>query len=84
MSQGYNVIFYSKKCKDCNNLLTLLQNEGMLGNFVLFCVDGRLREVPTHVTVVPTMIISSVNKPLIGKETFEWINKMKFFTLIKR
>jgi len=73
-----NIIFYSKNCRDCCNLLTILKNENMIQNFVLFCVDGRLHDVPPNVTMVPTMIVSGINKPLAGKETFEWINKAKF------
>lgn len=73
-----NVIFYSRKCQSCMDLLKLLENENLLGSFVLFCVDGRLSEVPSHISSVPTMVVSNVNKPLIGNETFEWINKVKF------
>jgi hypothetical protein len=80
MSQNnnINIIFYSKTCDDCKTLLTLLQNEGMLQNFVMYCVDGRLKEIPPSITTVPTMTVASINKPLVGKETFEWVNKMKF------
>ncbi len=78
MNQNMNVIFYSGKCKDCRNLLTLLENEKLLGYFVLFCVDGRLDELPSHITAVPTMIVANINKPLVCNEAFEWVNNMKF------
>jgi len=79
MSQkGMNVVFFSKRCRDCSDLLTLLKNENLLGNFVLFCVDGRLNELPSGITVVPTMIVNSINRPLVGREPFEWVNKVKF------
>lgn len=78
MGDNINVIFYSRKCNNCKNLLNLLKNENLLGYFVLFCVDGRLNEIPSHITVVPTMIVSNVNKPLVGAETFNWVNKTKF------
>ena len=77
-NRNVNVIFFSKRCRDCTDLITLLQNENLLSNFVMFCVDGRLKEVPSHITVVPTMIVSGINKPLVGKEPFEWVNKVKF------
>lgn len=76
--KSMNVIFFSKRCKDCNDLLTLLKNENLLGNFVLFCVDGRLNELPSGITMVPTMVVSGINKPLVGREPFEWVNKVKF------
>lgn len=78
MNNSINIIFYSRACPTCQNLLNVLQNENLLGNFKLFCVDERLNEVPPQIQVVPTMIVSSVNKPLVAQEIFEWIQKIKF------
>lgn len=75
---GINILFYSRACETCHNLLSLLQNENLLCNFKLFCVDERLNELPPYITVVPTMIIANINKPLVAKETFEWIQQIKF------
>jgi len=78
MSNNINIIFYSKKCKDCCNLLNILQNENMISYFRLFCVDDNMNKVPIEITYVPTMIVSTINKPLVGKEAFEWVTKAKF------
>lgn len=78
MNSGINIVFYSRECETCKNLLTLLQNENLISYFKLFCVDDRLNELPVIVTVVPTMIVSNVNKPLIAKEIFEWVQQTKF------
>ena len=78
MSQPFNVIFYSKTCNLSVTLLKILTGENLLGYFKLFCVDGQLDKVPKNITLLPTMIVSTINKPLVQKEAFEWINKIKF------
>ena len=78
MNSGINIIFYSKICNVCAQLLKILHNENMLGIFKLICVDDKIDTLPKSIKVVPTMIVSSINKPLEGKEIFEWINSRKF------
>jgi len=78
MNPGINILFYSRSCDTCKNLLKILQNENLLGYFKLYCVDGRYQELPKYITTVPTMIVSTINKPLVAAETFEWIKNMKF------
>lgn len=73
-----NIIFYSRTCNTCTKLLTILQNEGILSNFKLFCVDGRLNELPKQITIVPSMVIASTNKILVAGEIFEWLKNIKF------
>jgi|AntRauTorckE6833_2_1112554.scaffolds.fasta_scaffold25811_2 hypothetical protein len=78
MNSGVNILFYSRECTTSNNLLRLLQNENLLSYFKLFCVDDRLNEIPIAITVVPTMIVSTVSKPLVAQEAFEWVQQIKF------
>lgn len=78
MNPGINILFYSRDCETCKNLLKILQNENLLSFFKLFCVDDKLNMVPPQITVVPTMIIANLNKPLVAQETFEWITRVKF------
>lgn len=73
-----NILFYSRECNACRNLLKILKNENLLSYFKLFCVDDRLDEVPKQITIVPTMIVSNINKPLVAQEAFEWVQKIKF------
>lgn len=73
-----NIIFYSRKCPRSGMALTILQNFGLINNFKLFCVDGRLNEVPKGITQVPTMIVQNVNKPLVDNEVFEWLQAWQF------
>ena len=79
MTDNINIIFYSEKCELDKTLLRILQNENLLKFFKLWCVDGRTNKLPPYITHVPTMIVSSENKPLVGKETLAWIEKVKFF-----
>lgn len=72
-----NVLIYSRQCPSCKNLLMILQNEGLLQYFKLECVDDKLDKYPKNL-IVPTMLVVNVNRPLMGQETFEWVNQMKF------
>lgn len=73
-----NIIFYSRQCDTCNKLLQLLQSDGILSSFKLFCVDGRLNQIPPQITIVPSMIVKNNNKILVANEIFEWIKNIKF------
>ena len=73
-----NILFYSRTCPTCCNLLRVLQNEKLLCYFNLICVDDNLDKIPPQITIVPTMIVSTINRPLVAKETFEWVNRVKF------
>lgn len=77
MSMDKNLLFYSKTCKMCYNLLNVLEVEELLKFFNLVCVDDKISYLPPQIKVVPTMIVKNVNKPLVGKETFQWIELMK-------
>jgi len=72
-----NMLFYSHRCNDCRNLLLLLKNENLINYFKLICVDDKLNQFPPNM-IVPTMIINNINNPLVGYQTFEWINQIKF------
>lgn len=72
------MLFYSRSCKTCINLLNILKNENFLGYFKLVCVDDILEKLPPDM-IVPMMTLSNINQPLVAQETFGWISKMKFF-----
>jgi ADP-heptose:LPS heptosyltransferase len=73
-----NIIFYSRTCGMCQRLIKMLEHENLLSYFKLYCVDDKLDQLPIDIEVVPTMIVSTVNKPLVANETFQWIQKVKF------
>lgn len=73
-----NIFFFSYQCGTCIKVKKILENEGLINNFYQYCVDNNLDNLPPQITRIPTLIVSNINKPLIGKEIFNWINKMKF------
>jgi len=73
-----NLLFYSRQCNVCINLIKILENEGLIQYFYPVCVDDKLNKLPPQIEFVPTMIVKDQNKPLVAEETFEWIKKVKF------
>lgn len=68
-----SVLFYSRKCPNCLELLKKLREEQMLEIFdELFLVDGR-KQLPPWLTAVPTIIVPDSNKPLVGDDAFSWV-----------
>lgn len=78
MNTNVNVLFYSRQCRLCANTMNLLQNEDLLQNFKLVCVDGQLDTLPAFITEVPTLIVSNNKQPLTGQNIFKWIESIKF------
>jgi hypothetical protein len=79
MSQK-RILIYSKKCISCSNLIVLLQNMNMLLSFELVCFDDLIRQnkaLPTNIERVPALILPEMNMILQGKETFEWVDKIR-------
>jgi hypothetical protein len=60
------------------NLLTVLDNEKLLNNFKLICVDDNLNNIPPAIKKVPTMIVVGYPTPIVASETFDWIQKVKY------
>lgn len=78
MNNTVNILFYSRICSLCNNVLIALRNENLISHFKLFCVDDNLNSIPKNIKKVPTMMVEGVDKLLIEHEIFEWIKQVKF------
>lgn len=72
-----NVLFYSNRCETCRKLLMLLQNDCLLSYFKLICIDDNIDKYPKTM-IIPMMMVTNLNKPLVGRETFEWLQQIKF------
>jgi hypothetical protein len=72
-----HILFYSIKCKHCNNLLSLLNNND---DYTYISVDNN-NKIPKIIDKVPTLIINGINKPLVGKEVFTWISTQKYLNI---
>lgn len=42
------------------------------------CVDDNMHNIPPQIKRVPTMIVTGIREPLVGKQIFDWIQKIKF------
>lgn len=58
------VLFFSKKCTNCQSLWNRLTQENRLDDFVKICVDNN-NKLPPMITEVPTIFIK--DRPLITK-----------------
>ena len=81
MSLSKHILFYSNKCEHCLKLVSLIQLNGLNDNFKYILVDDSQVKLPDIIEKVPTLIIKGMNKPLVGKEVFTWINSQEFINL---
>lgn len=71
-----NVIFYSKHCKHCSELLSLINSQNLSSLVQFACVDTMQRHlIPKMVTSVPTMYTSQ--KTFVSDlECFDYIAQL--------
>jgi hypothetical protein len=74
----HNVLFYSKYCKTCNNFLILLNNELLINNFKVICMEEYVLPNNINPNIHPSMIIKNVNKMFNGDECFKWLQNIKY------
>lgn len=75
MTTKINLLLYSEKCQYCKNLMMIMNNENILNNFKLQCVDDIKHTLPRG-TIVPTLFVVGIEHPLQGKAAFEWLNSI--------
>ena len=78
-----NLLFYSRKCSDCRNLLMIMKNTKILNKFKLICTDNQKIDIPKYVRMVPTLIINNITNPLEGEDTFKWVQSIKYLNTEK-
>ena len=74
------ILIYSKKCQSSSNLIVIMQNMNLLLNFDMVCIDELIqqrRPLPPNIKTVPALILPELNSILQGRETFEWVEKMR-------
>ena len=81
MIMNKHILFYSEKCNHCSVLLTTITNTSTQDNYKFISVDNSSIKIPEIITKVPTLIVRGMNKPLVGKEVFSWINSQQFMNL---
>ncbi len=72
-----HILFYSKKCKYSNQLLSMLENNPRLMNiFLIICIDDKRYKIPKAIKSVPSAIIPSpTGDPQIykGTQLMNWV-----------
>ena len=53
-----------------------MKNINILNYFILYCIEDK--KVPNGIKIVPTLLVSSINKPLEGVNAFKWVENIKF------
>lgn len=76
-SNQIGILFYSRNCRACQQLINMMSSENMLPYFELFCIDNN-NVIPPQITTVPTMIIYNIKKMLVAEETFKWLQQFKY------
>jgi hypothetical protein len=67
-------IFYSNYCEHSKKLLDILNNNNMLNNFELCCVDSNDIQIPDFIECVPTLYITAQKRVLSNDGLFHYIN----------
>ena len=74
------ILIFSKKCQSCANLIVILRNMNLLLNFEMVCLEDVIaqnKQLPPNIKTVPALIMPELNSILQGKETFEWVEKIR-------
>lgn len=71
------ILYYSRRCKFCTQVLDKLHKNDMLTTVTLLDIDTHA--FPESIKKVPTLHGSAFNKPLVGKKVFEWIDTVRYF-----
>jgi hypothetical protein len=65
MSSNKPVLFYSKKCVNCQKLWGILTQENRLNDFIKICVEENPTKIPPMIREVPSILISR-DRPVIS------------------
>jgi len=73
-----NMLFYSRNCDTCANLITTLQRESLANGIEFICIDDNIKQWVKTIQMVPTLVLADVQRPLVARECFNWIEQQKF------
>lgn len=75
-----NILYYSKFCSKCKELIFKINNSNLDGLFEkIICVDNKFNtnvrtDLPDFITCVPVVITQDYEFPLIDDTIFQWID----------
>ena len=73
MDSRPNLLFYSRSNDNCIELLRIMKQYQIDKEFKIINVDNNKSEVIKKIKVIPTMIIPSINKVIIGESVNEFV-----------
>lgn len=73
MDSRPNLLFYSRTNDNCIELLRIMKQYQIDKEFKIINVDNNKSEVIKKIKVIPTMIIPSINKVIIGESVNEFV-----------
>jgi hypothetical protein len=77
-----HILFYSDRCPHCVNLLHKIKYLDTQDNYKYISVDNLSGpKLPDIITDVPTLIVKGMNRPLVGREVFTWIDSLQYMHL---
>ena len=72
------ILFYSDQCEFSKKIIEYIEKNNLKKNFNTININ-KLKEIPSNITVVPTIITDNIEAPLEGKKAFEYIINQKYF-----
>lgn len=72
------ILFYSNQCEFCNKLLEYININNLKNIFKMINVDDTTN-IPSNITIVPTIIDTTIESPLEGKHALEYLFNQKYF-----
>jgi hypothetical protein len=74
-AENQYIIYYSNYCINSKELMNILCKSPLYKQFVKINVSERGTRIPSFLKSVPTILVPKVNRPLVGEETFQWLEQ---------
>lgn len=74
------ILIFSRRCQSSSNLITLLKNMNLLIHFEMICIEDLIqqnKQLPPNIKTVPALVLPEISSILQGRETFDWVEKMR-------
>jgi hypothetical protein len=67
------ILFFSRKCQNCQALWSRLQQENRLNDFIKICIEDNPSKIPPMIKSVPTIYIKD-RQPIVGSAINLFLN----------
>lgn len=73
-----NILFYSDKCEFSIKFIQKIKDKNMLNSFKMINIL-KIKDIPSNITTIPTIIVPNINIPLSGDAAFNWVDNYNYF-----